>query len=342
MKLSAVTFALMLASASASASASITTFSTKNNTYTPPAPTTGSVPEELRKRFDTCPTIYDPLPIRIKSGTRGAYVRVNFLAGRFGDTINEPLPYGKVVQDTSKFEDPYTYNAMLFDPNYNYMSTTSEFSPYLVGGGKGATIKYSDSIYWQKLRFGDQNNKLPVYVTPTYEVKSATFDKNILLPTRDVDVFEVLIFNQVWDINGSPRTVQKIVDVLSNTKHRHLESRITFYRNKDDQYTWNYIFDNPGGVSLSIFGYNSNYNSDRGSIDIRKVRNIEFNFDTLNSNAGGGTKLSTIINQYGKRALKFVDSADILHVGYVTDPSIPDALVSAEQRVYTENNCFYR
>ncbi|EOV3349325.1 hypothetical protein ACONG6_000010 [Vibrio cholerae] len=341
MKLSAVTFALMLASASASASASITTFGTKNNTYTPPAPTTSNVPEELRKRFDRCPTIYQPLPLRIFSGTYGAYVRVNLLAGRFGDTINEPLPYGKVVQDTSKFEDPYTYSAMLFDPNYNYMSTTSEFSPYLVGGGKAATIKYSDSIYWQKLKFGESHNKLPIYVTPTYEVKSSAFDKRITLPTRDIDVFEVLLFKLNWDINGSPRTVQKIVDVLNNNKHPYLETRITFYRNKSDMFTWNYVVDNPAGILFSIFDYNGSYNNSRGSFDIRKVRSIEFRFDKLNSNVGGGTRLDTIVNQYGQRARTFID-ADILHVGYITDPSIPDALVSAEQRVYTENNCFYR
>ncbi|WP_337921423.1 hypothetical protein [Vibrio cholerae] len=334
MKLSAITFALMLASASASAS--ITTFGTKNNTYTPPAPTTSNVPEELRKRFDKCPTIYDPLPIRIFSGTYGAYVRVNLLAGRFGDTINEPLPYGKVVQDTSTFK-PSVYNSMLFDPQKNYMSTTSEFYPYSVGGGQAATIQYSNSMYWQKLRIGDQNNKLPVYVTPTYQVKSASFDKKILLPTKDIDVFEVLIFNEAWDINGSPHTVEKIVDVLSNTKHRHLESRITFYRNRGDQFTWNYVFDNPGGIMFSIF----DHNSDRGSFDIRKVRNMEIRFDKLNSNVGGGTKVDTIINQYGQRARTFID-APITQIGHTTDPSISDALVSAEQRVYTENNCFYR
>ncbi|EQB8878143.1 hypothetical protein ACVTD9_05735 [Vibrio cholerae] len=334
MKLSAVTFALMLASASASASASITTFGTKNNTYTPPPTTVDTVTNDLRDRFSVCPNIHIPLPVRIVSQEKGAYVRTNFFVVKTSNTHDTPVPYGKIMQKLSEAKHSVLYDYWKYDTSYNYIPhMNNEFKSYILDG-KGTAPRWRRTFYSDLMgRRSYDSDYYPIYISPTYEMQYSNFDGEFVLPTRDFDVLDIMISNQNYDLwHATPKWPELINELTTYQGYKTVEARVTFYKKYGAKNTLNYTIwqrypDNPvwtpspGGIISA------------GSIDIRSIRNIQIGFDTVNKK----TYINLMINKYGQSAYKL----SATRRGWDSDPEVSYELYKNEEKMINDNKCFY-
>ncbi|EKG0018369.1 hypothetical protein RZ186_000161 [Vibrio cholerae] len=331
MRLSAIALALMLVATSASAN--ITTFGTKNNTYTPPTPNADTVPEPLRDKFSVCPSIHDPLPIKLLSQNVGAYVNVNFALAKLEDTTNLTLRPNRIVQNLNYSKSDLHYPT--YDTNHNYVPhVNGEFKQYILKGN-GVTPPWQRTFYYNLVGRNNRKNLVPIYLTPTYRMESKDFSREILLPTRDFDVFDIIISNQrhsPWD-NPSH---QRFNDFFIQQNYGSFEARITFYKKTgDDKKIYYKVYEkNPGSIHFE-WGVSQLIDKNGGSFDIRSVRDIQIGFDTANKQ----TRLAVMINRYGDSRLNLSEYDP--YRSWFTDPNITYEMYKGEEDFIRANKCFY-
>ncbi|HGE6075223.1 TPA: hypothetical protein ACGG79_003341, partial [Vibrio cholerae] len=267
MKLSAITLALILASTSASAN--ITTFGTKNNTYTPPKPSIDTIPGEIKDRIIQCPTTKDPLPIWVSGASTRTLqfdLNVNVLVGKQNQSFKYSPTYSDIYINRNESTPAFHYG-YIFDPNYNYVSNNLDFHPY--GGGYSPWLAHT--IYGNYLyRPGvPDTDKMPIFLSNTRKVRLNSNDL-ITLPNKDFSVSDVIFFAERFDINqhSAHETLYKI---LRSNNDPVIIGRASIYKNGNNLII-RYWFWSEWAQPYDTIGYSSSNNAEY------KERNIMSNF----------------------------------------------------------------
>ncbi|HFG1694441.1 TPA: hypothetical protein ACGF39_003487 [Vibrio cholerae] len=347
MKLSAITFALMLASASASAS--ITTFGTKNNTYTPPNPSIDTIPSEIKDKIIQCPTIKDPLPIWV-SGS--AYrdlqfdLNTNVLIGKRQSSFKYSPTYSEVYVNLSKINkhqsDGYVYNK-----DYNYVSNNTDFHMYSDGYSPFLPLTvYKDYLYKSDTANAD---KMPIFLSNTRKVRLNSNDV-ITVPNKDFSVVEVLFLSERFDINQHTG-YDKLYTILTRNTDPVLIGRATMYK-EGNKLTIRYWFWSQWAQPYDTIGYDSsntqeykqrnimsNFSYDGRNItgqhvidDIRKIKDIRFLIKRTDDNKAG---------IWGVANIRGAASFNVVTGSWKKDNSLTESQLEQENKFYSESNCFY-
>ncbi|HDZ3704576.1 TPA: hypothetical protein RSW58_003602 [Vibrio cholerae] len=350
MKLSAITFALMLASASASASASITNFGTKNNTYTPPTPSIDSVPGEVRDKIIQCPSIKEPLPIRISganSSTLQFDLNVSVLVGKQYQSFPFSPTYSEIYIDRTKFDHAKGSYGYVFNEKYNYVSNNDEFYSYSHGYSPWlAHTIYGNNLYEPGVKDTD---KMPIFLSRTRLVRLNSSDL-VTLPNRDFSVVDVIFTSERFNINNHTGygTLYKL---LHDNSDPVLIGRATMYK-KGNKLLIEYWFWNEWAQPFDIVGFAptndpeykkknimSNFKYSGRDItgfhvieDIRRVKDIQFLVRRTDKNKAG---IWGIANERGNASYVVQNGV------WRRDSSLSEQALLEEQKFYSENNCFY-
>lgn len=330
--------------------AQITTFGTKNNTYS-------INPAEIEDKLTRCPSTKDTLPIifsRTNSKNLNIWYNANVIVGKYkkqGYTES----YSEIYADNSKFSNAYYYGYN-FNKDYNYV-TNNDFYSYLNGYSPYLTHTVYQSLYRPGVPDSD---RLPLFISSTKFMRDSNVESRVYIPNKEFDVSEILITKDTYDLHsgkilsGLKKSEERLYNILKSNRYGdNILGRIRIYKtgNKAEIAFWFgqdliTLYDTYNGNG----SHNANYaksnifknveysgNDAKGYFvidDIRKIKDIRFHLrknSWANHNPNG---IWGVVNYKGDRP--WIANGD----NFSQDWRITDDMLNAENRFYQENKCF--